>query len=282
MMWGVCTAKMGSSLSDRDENLVVCVLAGGLSRRLRPLTDTIPKPMIPVGGRPFLQLLLEHFASLGYRRFALAVSYLWERIADHFGDGSKFGWHIDYSVEPEPLGTGGAALWAQPLWGEAALIANGDTFLAEDWRELAATHKASGLPVTMALVRQDDCARFGKVEVSDGRVTGFVEKNPHAGAGWINAGVYLLDKSALAAFGRGQSFSLEKDVFPGLAGGIAAHECTRPFADIGTPDSLAKFNNALDDADDADIIPGRSGHTAPPSGGQARLPTDRTNGGQVE
>ena len=241
-------------MNETGDNLTVCVLAGGPGRRLRPLTDSTPKPMVLIGDRPFLQLLLEHFDSLGFRRFVLAVSYLWERIRDYFGDGARFGWRIEYSVEPEPLGTGGAALWAQPMWGDSALIVNGDTFLAEDWRKLAAMHHSRGLPATMALVHQENCARFGRVEVRRGRVTGFLEKNPRAGAGWINAGVYLLDKAALASFERGRSFSLERDVFPALAGRIAAYECTLPFADIGTPDSLAKFTKAVDRAHGPAII----------------------------
>ena len=80
------------------DGLPVCILAGGLSRRLRPLTDTIPKPMVPVGDKPFLQLLMEHYAAMGHRRFILAVSYLWQQIQEYFGDGSSFGWQIEYSV----------------------------------------------------------------------------------------------------------------------------------------------------------------------------------------
>lgn len=222
-------------------DLTVCVLAGGLSRRLRPLTETIPKPMVPVAGRPFLEMLLGHFASLGFGRFVLAVSYLWEQIEEYFGDGSSFGWRIEYSVEPEPLGTGGAALWAQPLWGRRAIVANGDTFLPEDWRKLAATHESTRLPATMALVHQDDCARFGKVATADGRVTGFTEKDPDAGSGWINGGVYVLEEAVLSSFQRGESFSLERDVFPGLVSRLGAYECSEAFADIGTPDALAEF-----------------------------------------
>ena len=226
-----------------DSDMTVCVLAGGLSRRLRPLTGTTPKPMLPVGDRPFLELLLEHFASLGFRRFVLAVSYRWEQIQAHFQDGSRFGWQVEYSVEPSPMGTGGAVLWAQPQWGDRAIVANGDTFLPDDWRALVDTHREHGLPVTMALVHQDDCARFGKVAVRDRRVVGFVEKTPEAGPGWINAGVYVIESAALSSYRRGEAFSLEADVFPKLAGRIAAHPCSRSFADIGTPGSLADFRN---------------------------------------
>ncbi|MCJ7543626.1 MAG: nucleotidyltransferase family protein [Phycisphaerae bacterium] len=226
-------------------DIPVCILAGGLSKRLRPLTETIPKPMAPIGDKPFLQLVLEHFASLGFRRYVLAVSYLWEQIRDHFGDGSRFGWRIEYSVEAEPLDTGGAVRYAQSLWGTCAVVANGDTFVPEDWRGLVAIQERSGLPVAMSLVWQDDCDRFGRVEVRDDRVVGFVEKGRHAGAGWINAGVYVLQSTALDGFERGQRFSLERDVFPRLIGRIAAYRCGKSFADIGTAESLAQFRQTV-------------------------------------
>jgi len=219
----------------------VCVLAGGLGKRLWPLTETLPKPMLPVGDKPFVQLLMEHFARLGARRFVLAVAYLWERFREYFGDGSRFGWEIVYSVEDQPRGTGGAVLLAQPHWGERVIVANGDTFLEEDWRGLAATHQRQGLPATMALVRQDDCSRFGRVDVVDGRVAQFVEKSSAGGAGWINAGVYVLERAALEGWRRGERFSLEQDVFPRLCGRMGGHFCSRPFADIGTAESLEAF-----------------------------------------
>ena len=226
-----------------DDQPVVCILAGGLGKRLGTLTEEAPKPMVPIGDRPFLQVLMEHFASLGWCRFALAVSHLWEQIRDHFGDGGRFGWEIEYSVEPEPLGTGGAVLWAQPLWGRRAVVTNGDTFLAEDWRELLKAHEAANAPVTIALAEKDDCARYGMVEVQDGRIAGFTEKDPDAGPGWINAGTYVLEAEALAAFERGKSFSLETDVFPTLLGEMAAYFCRSEHIDIGTPQSLAAFRD---------------------------------------
>ena len=219
----------------------MCILAGGFSKRLRPLTETIPKPMVPVQGKPFLQLQMEHFSSLGLSRFVLAVSYLWEQIRDYFGDGSKFGWEIEYSVESEPLDTGGAVLLAQPFWGERAIVANGDTFLAEDWRPMIVADQAANLPASVALVHQQDCSRFGKVTVSEDRVVRFQEKSPLAGSGWINAGVYILSRKVFDNFERGQRFSMERDVLPALEGDILAYQCSRPFADIGTPESLAAF-----------------------------------------
>lgn len=228
-----------------SENIWTCVLAGGLSTRLRPLTKTIPKPMIPIGPKPFLQLLLEHLSSLGLTRFILATGYLHEQIQDYFGDGRSFGFHIEHSLEPKPLGTGGAVLWAQPIWGESVIIVNGDTFLAEDWTKLLATHRARGQPITMAVARHQDRARFGSVQIRGNRVIGFAEKNTHAGTGWMNAGAYVLERRVFSSFRLGQTFSLELDVFPSFLGQIVAHRCSRPFADIGTPTSLQQFRQKM-------------------------------------
>ncbi len=220
----------------------VCVLAGGLSTRLRPITDSIPKPMVDVGGQPFLKRVLDHLDSLGHRRFILAVSYRWEVIRDYFGDGGDFGWDIAYSVEPEPMGTGGAVLWAQPMWGERALVLNGDTFLPGDWRAMVSAHAASDLAATMALVPSADATQFGSVQVADGRVVAFHEKPVGGGAGWINGGVYVLESAVLAGRRRGDSFSLEREIFTALAGRMGAFMCEGvPFADIGTADALDRF-----------------------------------------
>lgn len=229
------------------EHAWVCILAGGLSTRLRPLTRTVPKPMVPVGGKPFLQLQMDSFARLGLRRFVLAVSYLWEQIRDYFGDGSRFGWEIEYSVEPEPLGTGGAVAHCRDLWGPRVVVANGDTFLCGDWLGMLEAHDRTGLPATLAVLRQEDCSRFGTVDLADGRVVGFREKQQAAGPGWINAGVYVLQREALDGFRPGQRFSLETDVFPRLAGRIGAFEARGEFADIGTPESLSAFRRAHED-----------------------------------
>ena len=231
-----------------NATVAVCILAGGLSTRLRPLTDNIPKPMLPVAGRPFLELVLGHLAGLGLRRFVLAVSYRWEVIRDYFGDGSAFGWDIDYSVEPEPMGTGGAVLWAQPRWGRRALVLNGDTYCPANWPQMLEAHRRSGLPVTMALVPARRTDRFGRVEVRDGRVVRFCEK-AGSGAGWINAGAYVLEAEALAGRQRGESFSLERDLFPAMVGRIGAFLCPQvPFADIGTAESLARFRHEVEDS----------------------------------
>ncbi|KKK68970.1 hypothetical protein LCGC14_2938720 [marine sediment metagenome] len=230
-------------MSELAENATpVCILGGGLGTRLGAITEALPKPMVRVGSKPFLQLILDHLVGLGFRRFILAVHYRWEAMREYFGDGSALNCRIEYSVEPEPLGTGGAVLWAQPLWGSRVLVLNGDTYLPVDWRDMLAEHADGSRPVTMALVRSEQCDRFGQVCVQEGRVIEFLEKHSGGGAGWINGGVYALDAAAMVGRRRGEAFSLERDVFPPLAGSINAYLCPDvPFADIGTPESLERF-----------------------------------------
>lgn len=234
-----------NNFTTTSNGIKVCVLAGGLGRRLWPLTETVPKPMAPVNGKPFLHKVLSHMAAQGFDRFVLAVGYLWEKIADHFGDGSRFGWRIEYSVEPRPMGTGGAVLWAQPAWGTEVLVINGDTHLQEDYRPMVELHRRQRLPATMALVRQEECSRFGKVGFRAGKVTAFCEKSCAHGPGWINAGVYLLSKRAFDGFDRGQAFSLEREVFPSLCPRIGAYLCNCRFDDIGTPESLEAYRDLV-------------------------------------
>ncbi len=224
-------------------DIPICILAGGLSTRLRPLTETMPKPMVPVAGKPFVQHVLEHLGRLGFRRFILAVSYLWEQIYDYFGDGGQFGWELKYSVEPNALGTGGAVLWAQKFWSYEVLVANGDTYLPEDFRHMLALHRKAGEPATMALINQDDCSRFGRVKCIDGRVTAFCEKDGTDQPGWINAGIYILSRRAFGRYRPGEAFSLERDIFPSLCPGICAYFCHTAFADIGTHQSLSAFRS---------------------------------------
>ncbi len=199
--------------------------------------------MVRVGRTPFVQIQMEYFAALGFRRFILAVGYLWQQIRDYFGDGSHFGWEIEYSVESAPLGTGGATLLARDFWASTALVANGDTFLPGNWTEMLDHHSRTDLPATMAVVRQEDCSRFGTVEIADNKIVGFREKQADTGPGWINGGVYILQSRALDGFSPGRKFSLENDVFPSLTHSILAYRTQEQFADIGTPESLEEFRS---------------------------------------
>ncbi|GHC09832.1 nucleotidyltransferase family protein [Thermomonas carbonis] len=217
------------------------ILAGGFGTRLRGIVDDVPKPLAPVAGRPFLAWVLDRLAANGIRRCLLATGYLSDTIEQRIGARWQ-GMDIAYSVEPEPLGTGGAIrLAATRLLGDAAHVLNGDTWLEYDPRALEAAAHAAGTPMAIALARVDDVARYGAVDIDQHRVIGFREKGETA-AGWINAGCYFLGADALAALPAHDTFSFEQAVLQPRthAGEVAAFTDTAGFIDIGVPVDYAR------------------------------------------
>ena len=175
------------------------------------------------------------------RRCILATGYLAEMIEARIGARWQ-GMDIVYSVEPEPLGTGGAIrLAAARLQGEGAHVLNGDTWLEYPPRALEAMARTAGTSMAIALAQVDDVARYGSVDIRDGRARDFREKG-QAGPGWINAGCYFLGVEALDALPGRASFSFERDVLQprALAGDVAAFTDTSGFIDIGVPEDYAR------------------------------------------
>lgn len=217
------------------------ILAGGFGTRLRGVVDDVPKPLAPVAGRPFLAWLLDRLAACGIRRCILATGYLSETIERSIGARWN-GMEIAYSVEPEPLGTGGAIrLAATRLQGGGAHVLNGDTWLEYAPRALEAAAVAAATPIAIALARVDEVARYGAVDLAAGRVSGFREKG-EAGAGWINAGCYFLGADALDSLPAQPAFSFEREVLQpaACAGRVAGFLDTQGFIDIGVPEDYAR------------------------------------------
>ena len=211
------------------------VLAGGLGTRLRPVVGDLPKPMAPVKGRPFLELLLEYWIGQGVRRFVLSVGYRAERISAHFG-ARWGGAAIDYAVEPAALGTGGGLLQAA---GKATasdiLVMNGDTYFAVPLGELRTFHAERAADWTFALFPSDDGRRYqGMALEEDGRVSVL--------AGNLgNGGVYLMRTLKLQSlpWAAGQRFSLESELLPhAMRDGwrVFGRRFDRAFVDIGVPE----------------------------------------------
>jgi NDP-sugar pyrophosphorylase family protein len=224
----------------------VLVLAGGLGTRLRPLTETTPKVLVPALGRPFLEHVIEDLARQGLKRFVLSVGFLADQVEAWFGDGARLGCVVEYAREASPLGTGGAMRHALPLLGETFVVVNGDTLLELDVATLLAHHHAQCLPVTLAAAWVPDRGRYGALVVEDGRVARFEEKREDAGAGLINGGIYVVDAAVLhdERLPRGP-FSFERELLPQLAGRIAAFETHGYFVDMGTHEALASLDASL-------------------------------------
>ena len=217
--------------------MIAVLLVGGEGTRLRPLTEWLPKPMLPIANRPFLEHQIEHLRLHGVKRVVMACGYLHQSIRDHFGD------EIDYRVEPEPLGTGGAIRFAAEGIDETFVACNGDVLTDLDLTAQLRQHRERGARATLALHGVDDSSPYGLVEAAgDGHVTRFVEKGV-SGPGTINAGTYVLEPDVLGLIEPGRAVSVEREVFPRLIGdGLFARADPGSWRDIGTPDSYLRAN----------------------------------------
>jgi NDP-sugar pyrophosphorylase family protein len=227
------------------------IICGGMGTRLRPLTFDIPKPMVPVRGKPFLQWIVEHFRGQGVNRLVFCTGHLHENIEAYFGDGRKFGVEIAHSVEPEPLGTGGALLNARHLLDRRFFLAYGDSYLPIDLSGLTGLmekNRASG--VITAYENPDKLAPNNVRLAADGRVMNYIKKDPPAAMNCLEAGLSLFDRDVLE-FAPGRKFSLEESILPqlinrGLLFGLLT---PRRFYDMGTPEGLERAKRELNDTD---------------------------------
>jgi len=217
------------------------VLAGGLGSRLRTVVADVPKPMAPVAGRPFLTYLLDYLMSQGIRRVVLSVGYRHEAITAFFG--KTYGTiEIVYSIEDEPLGTGGGiALALAKVESSVVFVLNGDTFLKLDYRAMAglANEDRDDFTLAVALREVDDTSRYGRAILEGDYLLGFAASGT-AEPGLINAGVYLMSARIFGNFGYPARFSFEKDFLERRASHIRPRvfRCNVPFIDIGIPDAL--------------------------------------------
>jgi D-glycero-alpha-D-manno-heptose 1-phosphate guanylyltransferase len=215
------------------------ILAGGIGSRLQGVVSDRPKCLAEINGRPFLAYLLDQLERAGVRDVILSTGYMAEKVEAAFGaqHGSIA---LRYSCEEKPLGTGGGVKQALALCRhEYALVLNGDSYFDFDWRDFLDWCDPASMRLAMVLAWMEDCRRFGQVTFGDdGRVLGFQEKNEAAKPGWINAGIYMIRRELLAQFEAGETFSLERDLFPTQTGrGFFARGYRGRFIDIGTPES---------------------------------------------
>jgi NDP-sugar pyrophosphorylase family protein len=238
------------------------LLVGGLGTRLRSVLPTTPKALASVGSKSFLDLLVRQLRHQGIRHMVMCTGHLAEQIEDEFGDGRAWDVVIEYSREPEALGTAGAIKLAAPYLREVNdfLVMNGDSFLEVDFREFIRFHRGSGGLVSIAVWRARNAARYGTVRMgASGRVTAFAEKIGNDSPGLINGGVYVFSRAVLERIPETPA-SLEKDVFPYLLDhGVFALEQHGLFIDIGTPEDLAYAQPLCDRLNEAALRERHSG-----------------------
>lgn len=217
------------------------ILAGGLGTRLRNVIGSHAKVMAEVAGRPFITYLLDRLVTLGFREAVLATGFAAHEIMTKLGDRYR-SLHLYYSIEDEPLGTGGALRYALPFVHHPhVLVLNGDSYTSADLRAFVEWHRAKEARCSLLLTRKPDAREYGRVDVSaSGLVTGFHEKGTFSEPSWVNAGVYLFERSLVAELPSGESLSLERDLFPALASHcLYGHKSGGTFLDMGTPERLA-------------------------------------------
>ncbi|MCP2170029.1 mannose-1-phosphate guanylyltransferase [Goodfellowiella coeruleoviolacea] len=221
------------------------VLVGGKGTRLRPLTLSAPKPMLPTAGVPFLTHLLSRIRAAGITHVVLGTSYKAEVFEEYFGDGARLGLDLEYVVEDQPLDTAGAIRnVAHLLRADDVMVFNGDILSGVDLRAVLETHRDSAADVTLHLVKVPDPRRFGCVPTdADGRVTAFLEKTENPPTDQINAGCYVFRRSVIDRIPAGRPVSVERETFPGLlaAGArLQAHVDSSYWLDLGTPGAFVQ------------------------------------------
>jgi mannose-1-phosphate guanylyltransferase len=235
------SASTRSSGAAASEGRVAVILVGGEGTRLRPLTERTPKPMLPLAGRPLLAFTFDHLRRHGVERAVLSCGYLPTQIEEHFG-GDADGLALEYRIEPEPLGTGGAIRFGANGISKTFFALNGDSLRAADLDALLAFHRERGAKATILLTPVPDPSRYGLVRLADGgRVEGFLEKPrpEEIDTDLINAGLYVLEPEVLELVPPGRAVSIERDVFPRLVEEGTVHGLALPgyWLDVGTPES---------------------------------------------
>ncbi|OGO81740.1 MAG: hypothetical protein A2Y21_02415 [Clostridiales bacterium GWC2_40_7] len=227
------------------------VLAGGFGTRLQPVLKDLPKPLAPVGDKCFLELRLNTFKAYGLVEFTLCLHYMPEKIKEYFGDGSKFGYKINYSIEEKPMGTGGAIGILRGHLNETFCAINADTCMDMDIQACIAEHRKSHAIATLVVARVENLSRFGRIELDqDGLVKGFYEKDESlSGSGYINAGFYIFEPEIFDYIPENRNVSLEKEVFPVLfekEQKVKGYPYAENFFDIGIPSDYYRFQQWLD------------------------------------
>lgn len=226
-------------MNERDGQMKVAILCGGLGTRLGELTRDLPKPMIAIGGRPYLERVVESFRNRGFTDFVMLSGYMPHVIESHFGDGSRFDVSIEYSVETTPLGTGGALREARELLSERFIMTFGDVLRFFHYDHFVSTHGGNCLAVYPRLT-------MGNAVVDGGRVMRFDKHAPELP--YVDAGFSVIHRNTIDLLPPRGSCSFEEIVYPSLAmrGELEAEIVDHDFLDIGTPDELAKTRAILE------------------------------------
>lgn len=234
-------------LLDEDEVMLqAVVMAGGKGSRLHPLTEEIPKPMLPLGDRPLMERIIRQLSDAGIRQVNITTHYRAEKITEHFGDGQRFGVGISYFAEEEQLGTaGGLALLPRPE--TTLLVINGDILTEMDFKAMQAFHREHGAALTLAVRQFEFQVPYGVVEADGALVREVKEKPTHRC--FVNAGIYLVEPDAHALVPRGEHFDMTDLIRVLLARGmrVVSFPIWEYWRDIGQHDDYVKAQADIKD-----------------------------------
>lgn len=218
----------------------VVLMAGGRGERLRPLTADRPKPMLAVGGKPILEIILEQCIQAGFASFYISVNYLKDKIISHFGDGSAWGVSIGYIEEDAPLGTGGALSLLPEIPEEPLMVMNGDVLTRIDFGQLMQFHQEHGADVTMCVREYRTTIPYGVVQVEGTTVVGFQEKPDITH--FVNAGIYVLNPPVLRMLEPNQACDMPELLSRVRTGGgeVSAFPVHEYWLDVGHPETLRR------------------------------------------
>lgn len=218
----------------------VVLLAGGRGTRLGALSEGVPKPLAKVGGKPFIQYLVEDFRRFGFHDFLVLAGHLGTQIEEFFVRRPVAGIEVDVVVEPQPVGTGGALRRARDRLADRFMLANADSLFAINYLDLMRPPPAEddAWLGKLALRRTESADRYGVVETAGARITRFRERGDGAAPGLISGGIYFLKREIVECIGGGM-VSLERDVFPNIVAALYGETFIGRFIDIGVPDALA-------------------------------------------
>ena len=242
---------MNDYSDNKLQNIKAVILVGGPGTRLQPLTDSIPKSLVPVLNRPFMEHTFAYLKHYGIEDIILTLNYLPETIRDYFGDGGQVGVRLSYYIEEEPLGTAGAVKNAEECLDNTFVVLNGDVFSDIDLADMLACHRKNRAAATISLKWVDNPSAFGVVETDDtGRVQRFIEKPPasEATTNWINAGIYILEPDVLHQVPSNTHYMFERGLFPHLLDSgerVFGYPFRGYWMDAGTLEYYYSLNNDL-------------------------------------
>lgn len=228
-----------------ERNNLMVIMAGGFGKRLRPYTDVCPKPMLPVGGKPMLEHIVERAIDNGFSNFVISLHYLPHVIKSHFGDGSRWGVKISYVFEENPLGTAGAIGLLNPAPDAPFVVTNGDVLTDINYAELLDFHQKHQASATMAVRQHEWQHPFGVVKTEGIQIVGVEEKPIHRT--YVNAGIYALNPSVLTHLVPGVPCDMP-NLFERLhhaAGQTIAYPMHEPWIDVGRPEDLQNVNQQI-------------------------------------